>query len=453
MPFEETKKLEGHEEQVFIKRILVSLSLAVVSWVLTPGLIYEQRIVLCITVLSVLLWATAAIPLYITSLLLPIWLTLFGLYLPIKILPLFFDPVIVLLLGGLLIARAMHNLKLDEKIAITLVSLATNTKNIVIFLMITTAFLSMWMSNTATTALMLPIGIVLLKKLKLETKIYAKVVVLGIAFAANIGGIATLVGSPPNALTAGFLKELTGNVITFGGWMMYALPLTILLLPICWNLLWYWFKPEFKEVQIKKEKFKIGGKERIFSLIFFLTIVAWLTTPLHGVSSSIIALGSAIILLLLRFIKKEDLSKISWSTLFLVGGGLILGHAIVESGLSKSFIQLLGNSLLTQPLWIIAYGLIAVAMFWGVFISNTAAAALIVPLIIPLSALLGVNPIIYAVSVGIAVSLTFIFPIDTPPLALAYATGYIKIKDMLKVGLVMTLISLILVGLFALFIW
>jgi sodium-dependent dicarboxylate transporter 2/3/5 len=235
------------------KMVLLSLAIGLISWFTPLGLPIRMQSVLAIMFFVGALWFTEAIPLHVTALLIPLLLTLFAAFTPRETLAPFFDPVVVLLLGGFILAVAMQKHRLDEKIAYFFINHFGHTPGrFLLGLMVVTAFLSMWMTNTATTALIIPIALVILVENKLEPlrSGYAKAVVLGIAYAATIGGMGTLVGSTPNAIAAKFLRDM-GITLSFTDWMLYALPLVIILIPIAWFVLMSVYPSNKKSLKVK----------------------------------------------------------------------------------------------------------------------------------------------------------------------------------------------------------
>ncbi len=448
MPFKEAKR---HHEKVSIIWIIVSIILALTVFIVFDELPNKQRVVFSIMVLAGSLWITDAIPLFVTSMIIPIFLVLFGVLGTKEALNPFFDPIIVLFLGSLLIARALRKCELDYRFVNWLLPKIHNAKLLLFALIASTAFLSMWMANTAAAAIMLPIGLAVLQKIKAEK--YAKAVVLGIVYGTSIGGIGTLVGTPPNALAAGIIERSTNSSISFIEWMSYGLPITIILVIVCYFTLVLLYKPEISKVNVSAlKKTPTTRKDKIFLAIFSITILLWLTEPIHNVSSAIVALGAGILLFLCGILDEKDINTLSWSVLILFGGGLVLGEAVAKTGFAQTIVSSIEGIIGGGSAPIIILSLIVIIVGLSAFVSNTAVAAIIIPLVIPLSNALRIEPALLAITVAIAVSFDFLLPIGTPPNAMAYNTGYLKIREMIKAGLILTILSIIILWLFVLII-
>ncbi len=435
--------------------ILFSIIVAGVFSLNPFSLPLAQSTVLWIMIFCGMMWFTEAIPLHVTALLAPFLLVVFaGITMKAAFNP-FFDPVVVLLLGGFIMAVAMHKHGLDEKIAYAFINTIGHTPSrFLLGIMLVAAFLSMWMTNTATTALLIPIAIVVLKANKMHPlkSSYAKSVILGIAYAATIGGMGTLIGSTPNVIVAKFLGD-HGIKLSFIDWMYYALPLVILLIPIAWVLLQFIFPPEKKDLKIRRMSSKLNSRHRGVLAIFTLTVFLWLTTQIHGYSASLVAVVPIILLYVFGLLNTDDFSKAHWPALMLFGGGLALGSAIIAVGLDLTMATAMNIVVFGQPLWIIFALIILFSIALTLVASNTAAASILVPVAIPLAAGLGVDLKIIALLAALGVSLDFVVPVGTPPSTIAYASGYIHVKDMAKAGIILALISIGLLTALAMVYW
>lgn len=435
--------------------IVLGLVLFIASNFLPLPLSFQAKIVLGISLLAAVYWFSEALPLHVTGLLASFLLLLTASLNLKQITALYLDPVIVLLFGGFVLAVALQKYKLDELIAFKILRLVGKKPERILFgLMLVTWFFSMWMSNTASTAIMLPIALTILVKNKLNAlkSSYGKALVLGIAFAATIGGIATLVGTTPNPLAAKYLRD-AGQAFSFIDWMYYALPFAIILLLVAWIVLIKLFKPEIRYLKTIKIKPIFDKQKKSVLLVFALTVFLWLTTSFHGISSAAIALIPAVLFYLFSLLENKDFKRVNWGILLLIGSGLSLGAAIQSSGLDLFFAGLLENFIQGQPLFLVYLGIILFAIALTVFVSNTAAAALMIPLIMPLAPLIGVNVRILVLLTAIAVSLDFIVPVGTPPNAIAYSSGYVKVKDMAKAGSIIALIAALMLSGLALLYW
>jgi len=323
----------------------------------------------------------------------------------------------------------------------------------VLGLMLVTALLSMWMSNTASAAIMIPISIIVLRENNLFHKQsrFAKGTVLAVAYAATIGGIGSLVGSPPNAIAAKYLSEKHIS-LDFVEWMLTALPFVLLALFFTWFLLFLFNKPEIEKIQFNYRPRNLNRSQKLVFIVFLITVMGWLTTKYTGLSSSTIALIPVIGLFSLSLLDETDLSQISWSTLLLFGGGLSLGSAVNQVGIDTSLASLVQDWIANIPLFLT----LLILVFFGILVtmvaSNTASAAILIPLMLPLSDSLGIDMKSIALLIAIGVSLDFMMPVGTPPSAIAYSTGVVNVREMIKNGFMVNIgTGLILVLLFYFF--
>jgi sodium-dependent dicarboxylate transporter 2/3/5 len=436
--------------------VLLALVLALGAYYSFPQIADQPRAVLAIMVAVGTLWFTEAIPLFLTSLLIPFILAIFAGFSPAKVYAPFFDPIIALLLGGFVIARALQKHGLDYEMAAYIVKRVGNNPRFVLLGIISiTAFISMWISNTATAAMMMPIGLAIItaNKLKPLKSGFAKAVVIGVGYAATIGGLGTLVGTPPNAITAGFLGK-AGITVNFMDWMVAAIPLMIIMILLCWLVLCFLFKPELKEtVPIRARVKKFSRNQEITFAVFVLTVALWMTEVFHGIHYSLIALVPVLLLFGLEVLGKEDVEKLGWESLLLVGGGLCLGMAIQGSGLDAILAGALGGLIAGQGVFVSLLALTLFLIGFTAFIANTAATAIMVPVLIPVASMLGLGIRPVALLAGMVSSFDFLVPVGTPPNVIAYNTGYIRVKDMVKAGILLSLTSAVVVSLFAMFWW
>ncbi len=428
--------------------------------------------------LVALLWFTEGIPLVATALMIPTFLILLDVYSPTQALAPFFDPVVALILGGFLIGRALTKYELDKRIALELIVKSKGSGNtLILVLMLVSAFLSFWISNTATAAIMIPIGLAMIGRIRsLDIrKRYEKVTVLAIAYSATLGGIGTVIGSPPNALAVAYLNSFLGADLSFTSWLTFGLPVVVITLPIIWRFLIFMFKPpsEAKEVaELRKtaleELEKLGeltGTQKAVIGIFAMTIVLWLTQKLpdflvaiigwpgHGISSSTISILAGFLLLALGFLDEKDISrKISWSALLILGSGILLGSALVNTGISYWLgVQMSGLHGVSPIIVNVVIGFLAVII--TMFASNTAAAAILIPIGIPMAISLDMDPMLITMTIAIGASLDFALPTGTPPSTIAYSTGKISLKEMIKTGIGLDIIALLVLTLVVMWIW
>ncbi len=434
---------------------LLSVIFGICFYLMPLNIPQQANIVLAISVTIGMLWLTEVIPIYVTSLLIPLALAIFADFGVRDVFFPFFDPVVVLLMGGFALAYSLQKYGLDEIIAnFFVMKIGTSPKRFLLGMMIATAFLSMWMSNSATSAVMIPILLVVLKDtgLKPFKSSYAKAAVLGIAFAATIGGLGTIVGTTPNAMAVKFLTD-ENITLSFLDWMYHALPFTILFLFVAWFVLLLVYRPEIKELHVKEKKISLNKNQLKTLAIFATTVILWLSSELHGISIALVAVIPIVLFYALKMFNREDFGKFDWDILILVGGGLSLGSAIEASGLNVIIAEFMKNIIMGNPLFIILFLTSLFCIFMTLFSSNTGTAAFIIPAIIPLSTALGVDTRILVILAGMSVSLDFLVPIGTPPNAVAYSTGYIHIKDMIKVGIILALLGAFLLSFFSVLYW
>ncbi len=410
----------------------------------------QARAVLSVTVFVVILWMTEVLPLHITALIVAFLLATYA-HLPEKaVLANYFDPVIMLLLGGFVIAVAMTKHGLDKYFAYKIMGRMGNKPHAILFgIIFSTAFISMWISNTAAAALMMPVAVVILVKngLKPLKSNFGKAAVLAVAYGATIGGIGTIIGSTPNIIAAKYLSA-SGN-FGFFEWFYRGFPFMLAMTVVGWLVLLFLFRSKRKELKIIKLEKRLGKDQKIVIMIFVATIALWMTESVHGVSNANVAIVPIILLYVTGMLASDDFLKIDWESLILVGGGLALGYGIHASGLDSAFVGVIQNMASTSP-----FALFLMLGFFGVlltsFISNTTASSLYIPIVVALASVIGISPANTVVVASIGVSLDFIFPFGTPPSAIAYSTKYVRMRDMAKTGMVISVIGTVLLAAMAL---
>lgn len=413
---------------------------------------------LALLILVAYLWITEAIPLSLTGLLIPMLAIILHLAEPSEAFKQFAHPIIFLFMGGFVLAGALSRHSLDKLMAQKLIALAKgNFYRSAVLLMLATALMACWVSNTSASAMMIPLGIgmlVLIKKNEVSPE--SKFLMLGIAYSANIGGIITMVASPPNAMGAAIMG------LSFSQWTMHTLPLFLITFPIMVILLTLYFKPN-REMSINA---MVTVKESILPnkalvAIFFLTVILWILdsilSPLLGIKnsfSSLVAILAIFLLFATGVMKWDEIVKsIRWEILLLFGGGLTLGMLIDSSGLGALLVNRASNLISLVPLWFFLWIIVIFSIILTEFMSNTASAALILPLLYSMAIQLNINPMILVFPSTIAASFGFMMPVGTPPNAMVFASGLVPRDSMLKVGLVMNLISSIIVTAFFYFIF
>ena len=431
------------------------------SWIPIQSLSLVEHRLIAIFAMATLFWIFEPIPIYATSLLI-IFLELVmvsdkGLYLfrsanenlgqllsYKSIMATFASPIILLFLGGFFLAMAATKYRLDINLArVLLKPFGNNPKYVMLGLMIITAIFSMFMSNTATTAMMLALLTPIISVFQDGDK--GKIAfVLAVPVAANIGGIGTPIGTPPNAIA---LKYLTGDMaIGFGQWMSFAVPFAVVLLFIAWVLLVKFFPAKTPEINLNiKGKFLKNWKALTVYSTFAVTLLLWLSDFFHGMNSYIVALIPVVVFSVTGIINKLDLRLISWDVLWLVAGGIALGMGLEESGLSKHLIESIPFGSFS-PYFIVLLATI-LTLLMANFMSHTATANLLLPImaalgtsIISLAPLGGAMMLILAVTM--ASSIAMALPISTPPNALAHATGLIETKHLAKIGIIIGVVGL-----------
>jgi len=365
------------------------------------------------------------------------------------------SPIIILFLGGFSLAAAAVKYGIDRSLTrILLQPFGSKPQNVCLGLMVSTAVLSAFMSNTATTAMMITVVLPIIAQLD-TTDPFKKVVALSIPVGANIGGIATPIGTPPNAIALAALRE-QGIEIAFSSWMMLAVPLVVVMLFIAWRLLLFLFPPATASFEVKldgkldKSPAAIGA-----CIIFGITVLLWVTEKIHGISSTIIAFLPIASLPALQVLDKKDIRGFSWEVLWLVAGGISLGLSLEHTGLANWIIRLVNWESLGGFGLLVVFGLVGFAV--ANLVSHTVSATILVPLAVGLgvSSIAGESFDMQSsiITIGIIVSFSMILPISTPPNAIAMSTGMIESKDMAKTGIVIGIFGFIFTLIFSLFFW
>lgn len=440
------------------------------------GLSESGNAVLASAVWVAIWWITEALPIAVTALLPVVLFPLSGGLSLKETTASYGHKYIFLFIGGFILAIAIEKWKLHKRIALTIIKLVgTNVVNIILGFMIATAFLSMWISNTATAVMILPVGMAIVTQLRDnpatvedENLIFGKALMLAIAYSASIGGMATLIGTPPNLVLAGVVQETYGVEITFSQWFSFGFPISIILLAICWLYLTriaFKFKqkafPGGRDEINKQLKAlgKVSYEEKTVLVVFILTAFAWITRSfllkqfIPAIDDTIIAVSFAILLFILptkeknkKIITWEDAVKLPWGILLLFGGGMALALGFDSSGLALWLGEQMTN-LQTLSVFLVLFILIAAVNFLTEITSNLATTAMILPVLVPLATMLDIHPYFLMVGATVAASCAFMLPVATPPNAVVFGSGYLKIEDMVKKGIWMNIISIILLTL------
>ena len=363
----------------------------------------------------------------------------------------FADPIIMLFIGGFVLAIAATKTGLDSQLAkVLLRPFGTRSEMVLLGFLLITGLFSMFVSNTATAAMMLTFLTPVFRQLPPEGK-GRIALAMSIPVAANLGGMGTPIGTPPNTIALKYLNDPEGlNLgLGFGQWMMFMVPLVVVLLLLSWRLLLKFFPFTQKTVELNIE----GGMEKNFQskvviVTFILTIVLWLSDQITGINSNTVAMIPFCIFALTGVVTKRDLEQINWSVIWMVAGGFALGYGLNASGLAANAVKSIPFSEFSPMLILLLGG--AICYLLSNFISNSATAALLMPILAIVCGAMGdkLDPIggtpTVLIGVAIAASSAMILPISTPPNALAYATGYVQQKDMSRMGLIMGVISMLL---------
>ncbi len=432
--------------------------------------------VFCVTIWMALWWITEAVPIAVTALLPIVLFPLLGVMDIGNTTAAYGDKFVFLYLGGFFLAVAIEKWNLHRRIALNIIRLiGTNINYIILGFMVATAFLSMWISNTATAVMMLPIGAAIISQLRdnpetaeNENVLFGKALMLAIAYSASIGGIATLIGTPPNLVFAGIVKEIYGIEITFLQWFMLGFPVSIFLLITCWKYLTV-FSFNFKEKEFPGGKAeitsqlnklgKMGTQEATVLVVFAFTAFFWITRSfllspfLPYVDDTMIAMTAGIILFVLpadkkgsRILQWNEAVKIPWGILLLFGGGMALARAFGETGLAIWIGEQL-TDLRNLPIYLILLILITTVNFLTEVTSNLATTAMLLPILAPMAIGLGIHPYLLLVAATLSASCAFMLPVATPPNAVVFGSGYLKVVDMAKAGIWMNLFSILLISL------
>ncbi|MCH4823855.1 DASS family sodium-coupled anion symporter [Gramella lutea] len=417
-------------------------------------------------------WVTEAVPIAVTALL------------PIVLFPLtgaldlstttasYGHKYIFLYMGGFILAIAIEKWNLHKRIALHIIKLiGTNIRKIILGFMVATAFLSMWISNTATSVMMLPIGMSIVSQLKDdkrtsqdENDVFGKALMLSIAYSASIGGIATLIGTPPNLVFAGYIQEVYAIDISFFQWLKFGLPISIILLIGSWFYITHVaFKFQEKKFSRGKEEIQrlitelgpMKREEKVVLLVFLITAIAWISRSFilekffPGIDDTIIAMIAAICLFTIgtsqkgnRIIQWKDALNIPWGIILLFGGGMALASGFEVTGLAK-WIGMQMTLLQAFPLLLLVLVVIFSVNFITELTSNLATTAMLLPILAPIALKLDLNPYMLLVATTVAASCAFMLPVATPPNAVVFGSGYLRIPDMVRTGIWMNLISIL----------
>ncbi|OFO94405.1 DASS family sodium-coupled anion symporter [Corynebacterium sp. HMSC034H07] len=476
--------------------LILGLVLAALVWFLFPSNAVETvlqspgakedaeytqgalRAVAAVTILMGVWWMTEAIPLAATALLPLVIFPLAGVGTIKDVGAPYASSTIFLFMGGFLIALALQRWNLHRRMALFVVKVVgTSPKQLILGFMLATGFLSMWVSNTATAVVMLPIGISVLSLTAdavggmANQKKFATALMLGIAYSASIGSLGTLIGTPPNTLLSGYMKETHGIVLGFGKWMMVGMPLAFIFLFIAWFMLITVFKPEMDKIPggrelIDSEIEKLGpwtGPQIMTGIIFLGAALAWVIIPLlvgkeSNYDDAIVGIAAGLLLFTIpadaktgvRLLDWKTANEMPWDVLLLFGGGLSLSSMFNKSGLSL-WIGEMAKGLGGLPTILLIASVALLVLFLTEITSNTATAATFLPIMGGVAVGIGltengdINVLLLTIPVALAATCAFMLPVATPPNAIAYGSGYVKIGDMIKGGIGLNLIGCVLI--------
>lgn len=415
-------------------------------------------------------WATEAIPIPATSLLPILLIPVLGIGTLGSATAPYANSVIFLFLGGFIIGLSMQRWNLHRRIALNiLAAMGSKPRTQIAGIMIATGFLSMWVSNTATAIMMLPIGLSVADMLTSdssspeETGRFMTAMLLSIAYASSIGGIATLIGTPPNAFLAAFLSDTYGVQIGFGQWMLLGVPIAVVMMAFTW---WWLTRKGFDlkggdtSGAIQQELAKLGPMsrgEKLVTIIFLLAATAWIFRPvlanyIPGLNDTSIAIGAALLLFSIPVdVRKrtflmdwESAGKLPWGVLLLFGGGLSLSGVIGTSGLAKWIAENM-DWVATLPGLFMVVVVVVVILALTELTSNTATAATFLPLLGALAIAQGIPPELLAIPAAVAASCAFMMPVATPPNAIVFGTGHMRIHSMIRAGFALNIASVVVV--------
>lgn len=409
---------------------------------LSMGINQAQEVAMVILIITATLWVTELVPLYVTSFvvlflqivwLLPLIKAFGGTASAHDFLSPFFSNIILLFLGGFVLSAMLHKFGLDQRMARFVINrIGSRPSRLLMGIMVISAVLSMWMSNTATTAMMFAVVLPIIAKIPKENR-FAKALALSIPFACNLGGLGTPIGTPPNAIALTFLNK-SGVTISFAKWMLLSVPLLLVFLVFLWFLLLKLYPPGSLKIDIEeKGKRPMVLKHYICVVIFLVTCLGWLTTKYHPLSTGTVSLIPIVACFGFGLLDVDDFRSLSWDVLFMLGGGLTLGVGLKASGLTSEIVSLVP----THPgVIIVLFSFLAAVM--TTFMSNTATANLIIPIAVSIGD--GLTSAL-VVSVAFMCSTAMALPVSTPPNAIAYGSGILKARDMILPGLIITVVA------------
>ena len=434
------------------------LALALYATLVSSGLEFAAAATAGITFVCALWWVFEPIPIPFTSMLPLALFPLLGILTPAQVGQAYGSPLILLLLGGFMISTAMSDSGAHRRIALFMVNLfgGGSARGLVLGFMTAAAVLSMWISNTATTLMLLPVAMAVLERAERQLAIP---LLLGIAYAASIGGLGTPIGTPPNLIFMQIFGDQFGQTPSFPQWMSWGLPVVVLMVPITGLWLTKGIRLSEKIELPAVGKWTVAEKRVMF--LFALTAVMWITrqAPFGGWSQwfglpsandASVALLAVIVMALTpngegaRLLRWEAASKIPWGVLILFGGGIAIANAFMQSGLATHVAGQL-EALAALPVWLMILLISLTVTFMTEVTSNTATASLLMPLLAAASVALDINPYLLMIPAALSASCAFMLPVATAPNAVIYGSGKITIKEMARAGLVLNLFGAVII--------
>lgn len=454
--------------------------LALFLYFINPFSVGENAsIVLAVGGLMITWWVTEALPMPVVALLPLIFFPLLNTSKLEAVASSYANPVIFLFLGGFMLGLAIEKWKLHRRIALNIVLLTgTSGDRIILGFILATGLISMWLSNTATTMMMFPIALSVIHVMK-ENNIgkgnlsnFSLTIMLGIAYASNIGGIATIIGTPPNVAYVAYIEKKYNHSIDFVDWMIICAPLAIiLLLALYWVMVKWLFPNRIKSEDATKQYIRnelgqlgpMSAPEKRVLVIFLATAFLWITRgiindiqSLFRLDDTIIALICAVALFICpsgskneaddSLLEWSDTNRMAWGILLLFGGGIALATALEQAGLIQQLGQWLGQFAGNQ--FILVFLVVLVSLFISELMSNVAQVIVFAPVVSSLADAVGMNPLLLGIPMTLAASCASMLPMGTPPNAIVFASGHIRLKQMTKAGFVMNIVAVILITLF-----
>jgi solute carrier family 13 (sodium-dependent dicarboxylate transporter), member 2/3/5 len=471
------------KQQLKLISLLAGIVLAVLLYFINPfGVGKNASIVMAVGGLMVTWWVTEALPMPVVALLPLILFPLLNTSKLDAVASSYANPVIFLFLGGFLLGLAIEKWSLHRRIALNIVLLTgTSGNRIILGFILATGLISMWLSNTATTMMMFPIALSVIHVMKENDKgngnlaNFSLTIMLAIAYASNIGGIATIIGTPPNVAYVAYIEKKYNYSVDFVKWMMICVPLALLLLFSLYWVMVKWLFPNRIKSELATKQFihdelhqlgPMSAAEKRVLVIFLATAFLWITRGIINNSQSLFRLDDTIIAVMCAvalficpsgskdpandsLLEWSDTSRMAWGILLLFGGGIALASALEQAGLIQELGQWLGQFAGNQ--FVLVLLVVFVSLFISELMSNVAQVIVFAPVVSSLADAVGMNPLLLGIPMTLAASCASMLPMGTPPNAIVFASGHIRLKQMTKAGFVMNIVAVIVITLFCWF--